>query len=143
MSSSKGMKSFTTLWLGQLVSLLGSGLTSFAMSIWVLEKSHSVTQFTFTIVLTSAGMLVAPFAGAIVDRSDRRTGLILCNIGSALCSLALFLLLRAGSLAVWHIYIVVACNSIFNTFQWPALVAAITMLVKGDGLRRAHRMLGL
>jgi len=80
-SGSQGMKSFTTLWLGQLVSLLGSGLTSFAMGIWILEKSHSVTQFTLTVVLTSTGMLVAPFAGAIVDRNDRRTVLILCNAG--------------------------------------------------------------
>ncbi|HTQ80196.1 MAG TPA: MFS transporter [Thermoanaerobaculia bacterium] len=137
----RGMKSFTTIWVGQVISLLGSGLTSFAMGIWVLQQSHSVTQFAMTIVLTSTGMLVAPFAGAIVDRSDRRTVLILCNAGSALCSLALFLLLRADALAVWHIYIVVACNSIFNTFQWPAIAAAITMLVDKDQFGRADGML--
>src|SRR5262249_24292060 len=66
---------------------------------------------------------------------------ILCNLGSALCSLALFLLLRAGALAVWHIYVVVAYNSVFNTFQWPALVAAITMIVPEKDLGRADGML--
>ncbi|HZF12048.1 MAG TPA: MFS transporter [Thermoanaerobaculia bacterium] len=136
-----GMKAFTTIWIGQLISLLGSGLTGFAMSIWVLDKSHSVTQFTLTIVLTSTGMLVAPFAGAIVDRHSRKTTLILCNIGSALCSLALFLLLKEGALQVWHVYIVVAANSILNTFQWPATVAAITMLVPRDQFGRADGML--
>jgi MFS transporter, DHA3 family, macrolide efflux protein len=137
-----GMKSFTTMWVGQLISLLGSGLTSFAMGIWVLDHTHSVTRFTLTVVFAGLpGVLIAPLAGALVDRSDRRTMLILTNVGSALCSLALFALLKAGLLEVWHIYIVVACNSVFNTFQWPALAAAITMLVEKAKLGRAAGML--
>jgi MFS transporter, DHA3 family, macrolide efflux protein len=137
-----GMKSFTTIWVGQLISLLGSGLTSFAMGIWVLDHTHSVTRFTLTVVFAGLpGVLIAPIAGAVVDRSDRRTVLILTNVGSALCSLALFALLKAGSLEVWHIYIVVACNSIFNTFQWPALAASITMLVEKAKLGRVSGML--
>lgn len=135
------MKAFTTIWVGQLISLLGSGLTAFAMSVWVLEKYHSITPYTLTIVLTSTGLLVAPFAGAIVDRHNRRTVLILCNLGSALCSLALFLLLKTGTLAVWHVCVVVALNSIFNTFQWPATIAAITMLIQREQFGRADGML--
>jgi len=137
-----GMKSFTTMWVGQLISLLGSGLTSFAMGIWVLDHTHSVTRFTLTVVFAGLpGVLIAPLAGAVVDRSDRRTTMILTNVGSALCSLTLFALLKAGRLEVWHIYIVVACNSIFNTFHWPALAAAITMLVDKAKLGRAAGML--
>jgi MFS family permease len=136
-----GMRAFTTIWVGQLISLLGSGLTAFAMSVWVLEKYRSVTPYTLIIVLTSTGLFVAPFAGAIVDRHSRRTVLILCNLGSAGCSLALFLLLKAGALAVWNVCVVVALSSIFNTFQWPATIAAITMLVPRDQFGRADGML--
>ncbi len=142
MSGIKGMKAFTTMWLGQLVSQLGSGLTSFAISIWVLDHTHSVTRFTLTIVFAGLpGVLVAPFAGVLVDRLDRRTMLILTNLGSALCSLSLLLLLYAHALQLWHIYLIVACNSIFGTFQWPAMAAAITMLVGREKLGRAAGML--
>jgi len=136
-----GMKAFTVIWIGQLISLLGSGLTAFAMSVWVLEKYRSVTPYTLTIVMTSTGLLIAPFAGAIVDRHSRKTTLVLCNLGSALCSLALFLLLKTNTLVVGHVWIIVAVNSILNTFQWPATVAAITMLVPRAQFGRADGML--
>jgi MFS transporter, DHA3 family, macrolide efflux protein len=140
--SVSGMKAFTITWVGQLISLLGSGLTSFALGIWVLDHTHSVTQFTLTIVFAGLpAVLIGPFAGVLVDRTDRRTVLILTNLGSACCALVLFLLLRSGHLAVWHIYIVVACNAVFSTFQWPALAAAITMLVGRNNLGRASGML--
>src|SRR6185312_6193292 len=138
----KGMKAFSLIWIGQLVSLLGSGLTSFALSIWALERSHSVTQYTVIIVFASLpGVLVAPFAGALVDRWDRRMVMLLSDLGPALVTLVYAYLLWKGQLQIWHIYIGVAWNSILGTFQWPAYISAITMLVDRKQFGRVNGML--
>jgi len=138
----KGIRAFSVIWIGQLVSLLGSGLTSFALSIWVLERSHSVTQYTMIIVISSLpGVLISPFAGALVDRWDRRMVMLLTDCGPALVTLTYAFLLWKGELHLWHIYIGVFCNSILGTFQWPAYISAITMLVDRKDYGRVNGML--
>jgi MFS family permease len=140
--SSGGLKTFVTIWLGQLVSLLGSGLTGFALGIWVLERTHSVTQFTLIIVLAGLpGILVGPFAGALVDRWDRRWVLFGCNLVPAVGVATLAYLLKTDQLHIWHIYVVTVVNAITGTFQWPAYISAITMLVDRKHFGRVNGML--
>jgi DHA3 family macrolide efflux protein-like MFS transporter len=140
--SGTDFKTFYTIYGGQFVSLMGSGLTAFALSIWVLQHTHSVTQYTLTIVLAGLpGLVLAPFAGALVDRWDRRWVMFWCNLGPALTVAVYAWLLWHGQLQVWHIYVGVTFNSIFNTFQWPAYIAAITMLVERKDFGRINGVL--
>jgi DHA3 family macrolide efflux protein-like MFS transporter len=141
-TSTGGMKAFGTIWIGQLVSLLGSGLTSFALGIWALERTSSVTQYTLIIVCASVpAILVAPFAGALVDRWDRRWVMFWTDLGPGVITLAYAALLWQGELQVWHIYIGAALNSVFSTFQWPAYMSSITMLVDRSQYGRVNGML--
>jgi len=138
----RGMKAFSVIWIGQLVSVLGSGLTAFALGVWALEQSHSVTQYTIIVVFASLpGVLVAPFAGALVDRWDRRKVMLWTDLGPALITLAYAYLLWKGELHVWHIYIGAFVSSVFGTFQWPAYISAITMLVERKQFARVNGML--
>lgn len=135
-------KTFGTIWIGQLVSLIGSGLTSFALGIWVLQHTKSVTQFTLTIVFAGLpGILIGPIAGAYVDRWDRKWVMFWTDLGPGLTTLAYAYLLSTNQLEVWHVYIGVFCNSIFGTFQWPAYIAAITMLVDRKDYARVNGIL--
>jgi len=135
-------KTFSTIWVGQLISLLGSGLTSFALSVWVLKHTHSVTQYTLTIVFAGLpGLILAPLAGALVDRWDRRWVLFWCCIGPSLTVLVFSYLLWHDLLQVWHVYLGVVFNSIISTFQWPAYIAAITLLVERKDYGRVNGML--
>jgi DHA3 family macrolide efflux protein-like MFS transporter len=137
-----GLRSFGLMWSGQLVSLVGSGLTRFALGVWVYQRTGSATQFTLiTLFAFLPGLLAAPFAGALVDRWDRRWVMFWSDLAPALGTLALVLLIRAEALQVWHIYLVVAFGSVFNTFQWPAYIAATTLLVPKKQLGRANGML--
>ena len=89
---------FILLWLGQLVSLMGSGLTGFALGVWVYQRTGSLTQFALINLFTSLpGIVFAPFAGALVDRWDRRRVMIASDSGSALCTLVLLLMIRGRS----------------------------------------------
>jgi len=137
-----GMNKFMVIWIGQVVSLLGSGLTSFALGIWVLQKTGSVTNFTLIAVVAGLpGILASPLVGALVDRWDRRWVMVFADVGAGIGTLVIALLLWTGSLEVWHIYIVVAFNSLFGTFQWPAYVASITLLVPKEQFGRVNGML--
>lgn len=139
---SQGMKAFGTIWIGQLISLLGSGLTSFALAIWALERTNSVTQYTLIIVCASLpAVFVSPFAGALVDRWDRKWVMFATDLGPALVTITYAFLLWQGQLEVWHIYIGAAINAIFGAFQWPAYIASITMLVDRSQYGRVNGML--
>ncbi|MCP3962377.1 MAG: MFS transporter [bacterium] len=138
----KGLKRFTLIWVGQLVSLLGSGLTRFALGIWVLQRTDSVTQFVLiTVIAGLPGILLAPIAGALVDRWDRRRVMIAADVGAALITLAVALLLWQDSLQVWHIYLLAGLGSVLSTFQWPAYIASITLLVKPEQYGRVNGLL--
>jgi MFS transporter, DHA3 family, macrolide efflux protein len=136
------IRTFGLMWLGQLVSLIGSGISRFALGVWVYQRTGSATDFALiTLCAFLPGLLVAPFAGALIDRWDRRWTLFWSDLGPAVGTLAIFLLLRADALQVWHIYAVAVLASVFNTFQWPAYMVATTLLVPKRQLGRANGLL--
>ena len=68
-NATKGFKTFSVIWLGQIVSLLGSAMTNFALGVWIFTETRSVTQFAIVVVIAGLpGILVAPLAGAFGDR---------------------------------------------------------------------------
>lgn len=133
------MRPFYTIWSGQVVSQVGTGLTAFALGVWVYEQTGSATSFALIFLfLELPGLLIAPLAGALVDRHDRRTMMIASDLMAGLGSLAILLLALGGQLEVWHIYLVVAISSIGNAFQEPAYLASIPLLVPRQQLGHAN-----
>lgn len=136
-----GISIFILVWLGQLVSLLGSSISNFAINIWVYQQSGSVTQLSLLILITTLPLvIISPFAGVLVDRWNRRWIMIVSDSGTALCTLTIAILLFTGNFQVWHIYIANALSSCFSAFQWPAYSAATTLLVPKKHLGRAGGM---
>lgn len=130
---------FLTVALGQFVSLIGSGLTGFALGVWVYLQTGSITQFALlSVAALLPSIIVAPIAGAIVDRSPRRRVMILADAGAALGTLTLATLLWQGSLEVWHIALVLVWNTICGTFQRPAYMSAIPQIVPKRYLWQAN-----
>jgi MFS family permease len=135
------MRVFLLVWFEQLVSVIGSGLTSFALGVWVYQRTGSVTQFS--LILLSAilpSMLISPVAGALVDRWNRRWCMILSDSGAGITTVAIALLLATGSLKIWHIYLAVSLSSICKAFQLPAYTASTSSLVAKEFLPRASGM---
>jgi MFS family permease len=138
-SRKSGFKSFLIIWFGQLVSLTGSGLTGFAIGVWVFLETGSTTLFALIqLVTTLPNILIGPISGALVDRWDRRKAMLFSDSGSAVCTLIIFILLSTDTLELWHIYILLTISSSFATFQWPAYSAAMTLLVPKKQLGRAN-----
>ena len=140
----KGMKTFIIIWIGQLISMLGSGLTSFALAVWIFNQTGKATPFALTVLFGNLPrILLLPVAGSLADRWNRRLVMILSDVGNALVTVSVFLLITFGSLQFWHIYLIVTFGSIFSAFQEPAYTASITMLVPKKDLSRANGMMQL
>lgn len=135
----RGMRSFLLIWTGQLFSILGSGLSSFALGVWIYEQTGQATSFALVALFASLpSLLVLPIAGSLADRWNRRLIMILSDTGAVLGTVALALLLWFGELQVWHIYIIATFSSIFSAFQEPAYMASVTMLVSKKQYGRAN-----
>lgn len=140
-NSSRGMITFAAVWLGQVVSLVGSGLTSFALGVWVFQETGSATAFALIgLSAVLPRVLFSPLAGAIVDRWDRRRIMIVADTGAGVCTLLVALLLFSGELQLWQIYLLTALSAAFGTVQWPAYAATTTLLVSKENLGRANGM---
>ncbi|HEX6385168.1 MAG TPA: MFS transporter [Anaerolineae bacterium] len=139
-----GMAGFTVVWIGQLVSLLGTSMTGFALTIWAFEQTGRATDlaligFFFTVPL----LIMSPFAGAIVDRSDRKFMMMVSDLASGIVTIIILLLFVSGNLQVWHLYITAAISGTFQTFQWPAYSAAISTMLPKKQYARANGMISL
>ena len=140
----KTMRTFFIIWAGQLVSVLGSGLTNFALGVYIYNLTGSATQFGLVLLTgTLPRLIFAPIAGALVDRWDRRTVLILSDTGNALVTVLVWFLLLANSLSIWTIYLVTALGSTLSIFQEPAYTAAITLIVPKEQYGRASGLMQL
>jgi MFS transporter, DHA3 family, macrolide efflux protein len=136
------MKLFIVVWVGQLIASIGSSITAFALDVWVYEQTGSVTQFALiTLSNTLPLILLAPVAGLLVDRWDRRWTMILSDLFATLATVAIGALFIIGRLEVWHIYLANTFGAIFMAFQIPAFIASITLLVPKQHLGRANGML--
>ena len=132
------MRTFFVIWVGQLLSQLGSGLTGFALGVWVYQRSGSATQFAMIALSASLpAILISPLAGTLVDRLDRRLILIASDSLAALTTLILAYLYWRDSLALWHILAATAVAATMGAFQGPAYLASVTLLVPKAQLGRA------
>ena len=137
-----GLQVFAVIWIGQLVSLVGSALTGFTLGVWVYQRNGLVMEFALILLFTTLpGVILSPLAGMLADSWNRRWIMMLSDAGAALGTLIVLLLLRANRLEVFHIYIAVATNAAFSAFQWPAYAASISMLVPRRHLGRANGMM--
>lgn len=133
------MRTFWVVWVGQLVSQVGTAMTGFAMTIWVYQETGSVTRLGIMLLANNLpGIVLAPTAGVIVDRVNRRIVMLAADSIAGLGSLTLAMLFFTDSLIYWQILIVVAVSSAASSFQEPAYRSAIPTLVPKEHLGRAN-----
>lgn len=137
-----GFGAFTVLWIGQLLSALGTRMTAFALSIWVWQKTGSVTDLAFMMFFAlGVTVLFSPIAGSLIDRWDRRITIVLADVGSAVATFALLALFLTGSVQLWQLYLVNALTGASLAFQLPAYASTVTVMMEKGRYPRANAML--
>ncbi len=144
LETARGARTFLTVWAAQLLSLLSTATTLFAVGVWTFQRTGSVTRFSLVLFFgVLPTLLLTPLTGALVDRWNRRTSLLVGAVGGGAASLAMALLLLAGRLETWHVYLLVAAGAATQALRWPALAASVVLLVPPREVTRANGMLQL
>jgi MFS transporter, DHA3 family, macrolide efflux protein len=129
---------FLIIMMGQFLSLLGSGITTFALVIWAWQETgQALTLALITFYSFVPAIVLGPIIGIIIDRWNRKSVLIFADLATALTTVGLLFLYTLGQLEIWHIYVVALWNGSFNALQLPALSAAITTMISKEHYSRA------
>ncbi len=135
------MKKFITIWIGELISSIGSGMTAFAVSIYVYQLTGSVSMVSLVALLAFLPMiLLSPVGGTLADRYDRRLLMILGDSLSVIGLLIIFVSIQKGYEGVLPIYIGVTISSVFISLLGPAYKATVTDLLSEAEYARASGM---
>ncbi len=139
---SNSMTPFLVIFAGQAVSLFGSELVQFAL-IWWLTKTSGGSATTLALA-SLVGLLppvfLGPFAGALVDRWNRRIVMMVADGAIALATLMLAALFAFGVVQVWHVYVLMFVRALGSAFHWPAMQASTTLMVPEKHLARVAGM---
>lgn len=129
----KQLKPYLMLWSTQSFSALGSGLTSYALVLWLYLRSGSALGTALLSVCSYAPyVIMSIFAGTLSDRWNKKRTMLVCDLLAALSTVMVFLLIKADALAEWHLYVLNALNGLMNTIQQPASEVAATLLIPKD-----------
>lgn len=138
----KQLKPYLMLWSTQALSTLGSGMTSYALVLWLYLRSGSALGTALLSVCSYAPYVVMSiFAGALSDRWNKKRTMLVCDLLAALSTVIVFILIKTDSLSGWHLYVLNALSGLMNTIQQPASEVAATLLIpkgyyqKTGGLR--------
>jgi len=136
-----GFSGFTIMWAGQTISLIGTAMSRFALTIWAYQLTGSATALAL-VAFFSFGptILFSPLAGALVDRWNRKTIMVMTDLAAGLATISILILFTTGQLQIWHLYLAGAFASSFEAFQFPAFSAAITMMLDKKHYGRASGM---
>lgn len=138
------MRRFGLLLVGQSLSQAGTLATTFALGVWVFERTRSVTLFS-TLVVSSmlTGIVVAPLAGVLADRHDRRWLMLLGQAGACASVVAMALAHRAGLLSLPVLLPLLVLHAAFEALLLNVFSASTALLVPEGQLDRANGMVQL
>jgi hypothetical protein len=124
-----------------MISTIGTQMTVFAITLWVWERTGSATGLALIgFFFFAASVSIAPFAGVIVDRFNRKLLIILSDMVAGLSTVAMLLLHLAGNLEIWHVYLVAIVHGLCSQLQTLAYSVSIPMLVPKQHYTRAISM---
>lgn len=143
-STFASLRAFLIIWVGQLVSLIGSQLTGFALGVWVYDQTHSVMWLALTqIAMQAPFVILSPLAGVLADRWNRRTAMVVSDFGAGLAVLTTAILYITNHLQPWMVIPINFWMAAFATLMWPSYTASVTLLVPKEQYGRANGLVQL
>ena len=141
---SSGMKKFLLLWIGELISSIGGGLTSFGLGVYVFQKTGSAAGMALVTLLGFLPTLLFTVpAGVLADRYDRRVLMMIGDGCSGLGILYIFLCMLHGEANLVQISIGVFVSAIFSSLLDPSYRATITDLLSKEEFSKASGLMSL
>ncbi|MGE7839543.1 MFS transporter [Lysinibacillus sp. NPDC093712] len=131
-------KDFNLMVVGQIISILGSALLRFALSLYVLDITGRADLFAILFAISNIPFLLSPLGGAIADRFNRRNLMVIFDFISSVIVFSFFLLLVGGNTSVLIIGIVMVLLATISAMYAPTVMASIPVLVEDNKLEQAN-----
>ena len=140
----KGYSKFMILWIGNLISQIGGGLTSFGLGVYVFQKTGSAaTMAIVTLLGFLPTLLLSVPAGVLADMFDRRILMMIGDGLSAIGVLYILICMMSGECAVWQICLGVFVSSVFSSLLEPSFRSTITDLLSKEEFTKASGLVSL
>ena len=144
MAQKSNYNRFMLLWSGELISAIGSGLTSFGLSVYVFERTGSAANMGLVALLAFLPtLLLSAPAGVLADRYDRRLLMMAGDGLSALGLLYILICMLSGWAKLYQICAGVFISSVFSSLIEPAYRATITDLLTKEQYSKAGGMVSI
>ena len=136
------MRTFYILAITQIFSLIGSGMTGFALGIRVFTDTGDTTPLLLVSFFTLLPyMFGGSLAGVVADRFSRKRLIILGDTGQAIPTLLLAISFLTNQFELWQLYLAMVVQASFSLLQSPALSASIVMIVDAQNRDRANAIM--
>lgn len=123
-------KGFVSYFAGMFISLFGTGMNFAGVTLYVLAKTHSTVQVSFTVILlTLPRLVVPPLGGVLIDRVDRRYLGISLDLARAAVVLFVAATAAWGRLDLWQLYAMVLLLGVGFAIYWSSSVALLQELI--------------
>lgn len=141
---SRNFKKFLLLWIGEFISSIGGGLTSFGLGVYIFNQTGSAASMgVVTLLGFLPTLLLGVPAGVLADRYDRR---LLMMIGDGLSAIGVIYILVSmwmQEVTLWQICIGVMISSVFSALLEPSYKATITDLLTKEEFSKASGLVSL
>ena len=118
---------------GQTISMFGDGVANVALTLLVLDTTHSVSKLAwFATARMTPLVLLLLVGGAIVDRHSRRTLLLISDLARGALTAGLVVALATGVLQFWQLLVFAVLFGSFDAIFTPAMSAMIPEIVPED-----------
>lgn len=133
---------FLKLWAGHGISTFGDMITFLAIPMIVYGITGSKSALSLSVLVRVIPVIfIGPFAGALVDRLNRKYIMIWSDIVRAM--LTVVLLLSPDEILLTMIYVVVFMKSFIGIFFNPAFNSTIPAIIKKENLMSANSVFGV
>jgi DHA3 family macrolide efflux protein-like MFS transporter len=135
---------FFLLWQGQLVSAMGDTIYAIALGFWILAVTGSTAMMgTLMAVSTLPRVLISPFAGVIVDRSNRKWMIVLMDAIRGIVIVFIGIAALSGFIQIWMVFFAGIVTSLASSFFNPSVSSIIPDIVPKNKLVQANSVFSM
>ena len=144
MKETSNYKKFLLLWSGELISAIGSGLSSFGLGVYVFRQTGSAADMALVALMAFLPtLLLSAPAGVLADRYDRRLLMMAGDGLSALGLLYILICMMRGGTKLYQICAGVFISSLFSSLLEPSYRATVTDLLTKEEYSKASGMVSI
>ncbi len=135
---------FVKVWRGQTISVFGSQMTAFAMSIWIYQQTGSVLQFGAVLAAQMVpAILFSQLAGVLIDRYQRKIVMLTCDLALIAALLVMCLITYQGQLTPTTVLMMSPVLALFGSVHQIAYSSSISQLVPREAYGKANGFIQL